>query len=187
MSLKRKPLAQRRERLRSGQAARRDGVGRGVQYRSRSWWTIVERMSSPGPVEKNKALVLKFNEQVFNHHDIDAVERFLAPTHFNHVSGTTGVEDFKQVVHLVLAVAPDSRSTVDEVVAEGDNVVVFLTWTGTHSGEVELAGRKISPTGARFSVRHVHRYRVVDGLIAEHSAVRDDLGLLIQLEQAAGS
>ena len=169
-----------------GQAARTYRTGRSTDDRRRSWRPIVEPMS-PGSVEKNKALVLEFNEQVFNHHDIDAVERFLSPTHFNHVSGMTGVEDFKRVVHLVFAFAPDSRSTVDEVVAEGDNVVLFLTWTGTHRGKLQLAGRKISPTGASFSVRHVHRYRVVGDLIVEHSAVRDDLALLVQLEEAARS
>lgn len=31
----------------------------------------------------------------------------------------------------------------------------------------------------------VHRYRVVEGRIVEHSAVRDDLALLRQLEDAA--
>ena len=31
------------------------------------------------------------------------------------------------------------------------------------------------------SVRHVHLYRVADGKIAEHWAVRDDLGMLLQL------
>ena len=142
---------------------------------------------SADQVERNKALVLKFNEDVFNRHDIDALERFLAPEHFNHVSGSTGVEDFKRVVHLVLAFAPDSRSTVEEVIAEGDRVVLFLTWTGTHGGELELAGRRFPPTGKKFSVRHVHRYRVVDDLIVEHSALRDDLGLLLQLEESRGS
>ena len=40
---------------------------------------------------------------------------------------------------------------------------------------------KIPPSGKHFSVRHVHLYRVTDGRITEHWAVRDDLGLLLQI------
>ncbi|MDP8908704.1 MAG: ester cyclase [Chloroflexota bacterium] len=137
------------------------------------------------PTESNKSLILRFNDEVFNHHDVDAVERFLAADHFNHVSGATGVQDFKQIVRYILNFAPESRSEIDELVAEGDQVVAFLTWTGTHRGEVQVAGRAFPPTGARFSVRQVHRYRVVDGRIVEHAAIRDDLALLRQLEDAA--
>lgn len=135
--------------------------------------------------ESNKSLIVRFNDEVFNQHDVDSVERFLAADHFNEVSGATGVEDFKRIVRYILGFAPDSRSQIATIVAEGDQVVVFLTWSGTHGGEVQLAGRTFSPTGARFSVRQVHRYRVVEGRIVEHSAVRDDLALLRQLEDAA--
>ncbi len=134
--------------------------------------------------ESNKSLIMRFNDEVFNQHDVDAVERFLAGDHFNEVSGATGVEDFKRIVRYILTFAPDSRSEIDVIVAEGDQVVAFLTWSGTHHGEVQLAGRTFSPTGARFSVRQAHCYRVVEGRIVEHSAVRDDLALLRQLEDA---
>ncbi len=137
-------------------------------------------------IERNKSLIVRFNEEVFNDHRVDAVDRFLAEDHFNEVSGASGVEDFKRIVRYILDFAPDSRSQIDSVVAEGDEVVVFLTWTGTHRGDVQMAGRSFPPTGARFSVHQVHRYRVVDERIVEHAAVRDDLSLLRQLEDAAG-
>lgn len=136
---------------------------------------------SEASVEANKALVMRFNEEVFNNHDLAAVDRFLSTDHFNHVTGASGADDFKRIVKTVLSVAPDSRSEVDEVVAEGDTVVLFLTWSGTHQGDVTLAGRRILPSGIKFAVAHVHRYRVVDGAITEHFAVRDDLSLLRQL------
>jgi predicted ester cyclase len=38
------------------------------------------------------------------------------------------------------------------------------------------------PTGRRFSVQHMHMYRVADdNKLAEHWACRDDLGQLAQL------
>lgn len=137
-------------------------------------------------VKANKSLILRFNEEVFNEHRVDAVDRFLSDDHFNQVSGAAGPEDFKRIVRYILDFAPDSRSEINTVVAEGDQVVVFLTWSGTHRGEVQIGGRRFPATGVRFSVQQVHRYRVLDGRIVEHAAVRDDLSLLRQLEDAAG-
>ena len=51
------------------------------------------------------------------------------------------------------------------------------TMTGTHQGELE--GK--APTGERVAVQQSHWFRVVDGKVAEHWAVRDDLGMLQQL------
>ena len=39
----------------------------------------------------------------------------------------------------------------------------------------------IPPTGRRLAVRQAHMLRLHDGLIREHWAVRDDLGVLVQL------
>ncbi|HVF78177.1 MAG TPA: ester cyclase [Solirubrobacteraceae bacterium] len=109
-------------------------------------------------IEGNKSLIVRFNEE----------------------SGASGTEDFKRIVRYILDFAPDSRSEINTLVAEGDQVVVFLTWSGTHRGEVRIAGRRFPPTAARFSVQQVHRYRVLDRRIVEHAAVRDDLSLLRQ-------
>ncbi len=39
----------------------------------------------------------------------------------------------------------------------------------------------IAPTGKRFSVEHIHIFRITDGKLSEHWAVRDDLGMTRQL------
>ena len=39
----------------------------------------------------------------------------------------------------------------------------------------------VKPTGKRVEVLHFHSFRVRGGQITEHAAVRDDLGMLIQL------
>ena len=126
-------------------------------------------------------LILGFNEAVFNGHDVDAVDRFMAADVLNRVTGRRGLDEFKAVVRYVLQVAPDTRSTVDEVIAEDSRVALFLTWSGTHQGEIRMPDRTIAPTRKAFAVRHVHLYRVADETIIEHSAVRDDLGLLRQI------
>jgi len=39
----------------------------------------------------------------------------------------------------------------------------------------------VAPTGKRVTVLQFHSFRIQDGLISEHAAVRDDLGMVLQL------
>ncbi len=66
---------------------------------------------------------------------------------------------------------------VQDIVAEGDRVVIRVLCKGTHVGE--LMG--IPPTGKSFEVQQFHEYRIQDGKIAEHWACRDDIGMMRQL------
>jgi len=81
---------------------------------------------------------------------------------------------------------PDWKMTIDRLIARGDEVVVLMTVTGTHkavsqrpvNGGVYLG---VAPTGKSFSVLHTHWFTLKDGLIVEHRATRDDLGMSRQL------
>jgi predicted ester cyclase len=77
----------------------------------------------------------------------------------------------------LFSVFPDRRFDIEDAVADGDKVAVRGTCSATHEGE--LWG--ILPTGERFAVEQVHWFRVADGKVAEHWAVRDDLGLMRQI------
>jgi predicted ester cyclase len=132
-------------------------------------------------IEENKALVRRLNQEAFNQGDATAPEKYLAPDFLNHVSGKRGIEDFRRIMGYVQAIFPDGQTTVDQEVAEGDLVMQVLTSTGTHLGELRMPWGTIPPTGKRVSWQSVRIYRVVDGKIVEHWAVRDDLTLLMQL------
>ena len=59
--------------------------------------------------------------------------------------------------------------------------------TGTHLGEPALPEifsgmlRGVAPTGRRVEVLQYHDFLIRGELIAAHAAVRDDLGMLLQL------
>ena len=74
-------------------------------------------------------------------------------------------------------VFPDHRFDIDDAAADGETVAVRGTMTGTHEGE--LMG--LSPTGRCVAAQQSHWFRIEDGKVAEHWAVRDDLGMLQQL------
>jgi predicted ester cyclase len=71
---------------------------------------------------------------------------------------------------------------VDQEIAERDLVVQLITSTATQTGEVlHTPWGPIAPTGKHVSWQSARIYRIVDGKIAEHWAIRDDLGMLRQL------
>jgi steroid delta-isomerase-like uncharacterized protein len=63
------------------------------------------------------------------------------------------------------------------MVAEGDTVVTYKTFTGTHWGEF----MGIPATGKRVTVRVMDFIRIRDGKVAEHWNIVDVAGLLAQL------
>ena len=131
--------------------------------------------------EENKSIVRRFNEEVFGGGDVDAVDRYLAPDILNHPTGVRGTEDWKRIVRHTKSHFPTSSMTIEHLIAEDDIVMIHITWSGTQQGEIRMPWGTIPPSGKSYTVQHVHIYRIVDGKIAEHWAVREDLGLLLQM------
>lgn len=131
-------------------------------------------------VEENKELVRRYTREVFDEGEVDAVDRYLAPDFYNHVTGRSGTDDFKQLA-AELGDAPGSTNVIDLLVAEGEYVVALMTITRTLNKEMSAFGFTLPASGQPYTVTHVHIYRVVDGKICEHWAVRDDLSMLRQL------
>ncbi|HEY7122375.1 MAG TPA: ester cyclase [Ktedonobacterales bacterium] len=131
--------------------------------------------------EVNKAIVRRIWEEVFNRRNLALADELLTPDSINHETppGVTaeGPESLKQIVTMLKAAFPDFRMTVEDMIAEGDQVVSRTTLSGTHQGTF----MGIPPTGKRFRQQQIHVVRVSDGKAAEHWAVRDDVGMMQQL------
>jgi steroid delta-isomerase-like uncharacterized protein len=81
---------------------------------------------------------------------------------------------------------PDWKMEIVEMVAEGDSVAVRCRVSGTHRRVATRAVNGgllvgVQPTGKHFEVQHIHWDKVRDGMIADHSTSRDDLGMTQQL------
>jgi predicted ester cyclase len=129
--------------------------------------------------EANKSVVQEFYDQ-WNSGPID-FERLVHPDVTNHQPDKEpegGLDKFRQAIEGVTGAVPDSNWTTLRLIAEGDFVVCHNSWSGTYRGNV-FRGVP-SPQGKRFSVEHVHIYRIADDRIAEHWVVRDDLGMMLQ-------
>jgi predicted ester cyclase len=131
-------------------------------------------------LEENKALVRRYTREVFDEGNVAAVDRYLAPDFYNHVTGRTGTDDFKVLARQV-GQAGGTTNVIEFLVAEGDLVVAYMTIARTLNADLRAFGFTFPGDGRSYTVTHVHIYRVAGGKIREHWAVRDDLSMLRQL------
>ena len=130
-------------------------------------------------LEENKALVRRFVEVVQNQHNLDAIDELYSPDFVDH-SGTAsqpGIEGTKVLFSMMFAAFPDLHFTIHMQLAEGDQVMTYKTFHGTHQGH--FLG--IPPTGKQVAVDVIDIVTVKDGKITEHWTVSDMLGMLQQL------
>jgi len=86
-------------------------------------------------------------------------------------------EALRQHITAMEAAFPRYELIAEDMIAEGDKVVVRATVRGTHRGE--LMG--IPPTGKEVSAGGILIYRITGAKIVEHWMQFDDLGTLQQL------
>ena len=131
-------------------------------------------------VEENKAVVRRFVDEVQNDRNWDVFDELHAEDYVNH-SAPPGVpadrEGQKMYLGAFMSAFPDCRFTVDDMIAEGDQVVTKKTFTGTHTAD--LSG--IPPTGKQVTLQFADIMRVRDGQIVEHWLAMDQLSFLQQL------
>lgn len=104
-------------------------------------------------------------------------EDMLAEDFFDHVSGRRGAGIWAQVASWMTATFADPQVDVHDVMTRADRLMVWMTVTATHVGAGFPRLRDVSVTGKRVAWMHVHIFRVSDGRITEHRAVRDDYGM----------
>ncbi len=130
--------------------------------------------------EDNKALNRRFVEEVINQGNIEAIDELIDPGVVDHAAlpgFPTGREGAKQFFAMMRSAFPDLHLTIEDMIAEGDKVVMRSTWSGTHQGEF----MGIPATGRRVTVSAIDISRVADGRIVEHWEQSDALGLMQQL------
>ena len=112
-------------------------------------------------LEENMAIVRQFIDAYNkNKQNLDVLDEFLAPDYFDHThqSGPDGV---KQVFKLAFQAFMDWYETIEENIAEGDNVLARVKATGTRTGE----WMGLAPTGKNVTSMMVDIFRVVNGNI----------------------
>jgi lactoylglutathione lyase len=126
-----------------------------------------------------------FRRQAEGDHTV--LDELVAADLVNHAAGPQGREGLKAILRTIEVDLGPVTVEQHHLVGEGDLVAQHLTLHGTHRASTMplLAGTPVSALAAAWTFIHI--WRVADGMIVEHWACRDDLGMLEQLRSRADS
>lgn len=136
---------------------------------------------------ENRAIARRFREGLWNSGDLSIAEEVVAPgcTIHARVPFTTdfahGPEALGQLVLFYHLAFSEIRVTADQIVAEGDTVVVRWTARGRNTGD--LLG--LPPTGRAAVITGMDMLRIAGGKVVEGWVSWDALSLLEQLTAPA--
>jgi lactoylglutathione lyase len=101
----------------------------------------------------------------------------------NHAAGPQGREGLKAILRTIDEDLGPVAVEQHHLIGEADLVAQHLTLHGTHRGSSMplLAGTPVS--GRSTTWTFIHIWRVADGMIVEHWACRDDMGLREQVRR----
>ncbi|MEO7369853.1 MAG: ester cyclase [Ilumatobacteraceae bacterium] len=116
--------------------------------------------------------------------DTAVLDDLVATDLVNHAAGLQGREGLRKILQTTEHDLGPVSFEQHHLIAEGDLVVQHLTMHGTHRASTMplLAGAPVSHRPAAWTFIHI--WRVADGMIVEHWACRDDLGLIRKLANA---
>ena len=129
---------------------------------------------------QNKELVRRFMEEVQNEHRYESIDELCQPDqlldHPEIPEPVRGTDILREKVQQMEVALPNMHFTIEDLVAEGDQVAVRFTLRGTQTGPfgpVKASGKSIDQSGMTV-------YDVRDGKLAA-ARIREDL--LAMLDQ----
>ena len=130
---------------------------------------------------ENEAIVRRAFDEIAQG-DLAWADETAAASFVRHDLGGTfpdviGLESLKRFVTALRFAFPDIQMTLEDVISDGDRVVVRFTVHATHKGHI----LGIAPTGRRVTWAGINIYRVANGKIQETWQLADTLGLMRQL------
>jgi steroid delta-isomerase-like uncharacterized protein len=135
--------------------------------------------------EKNKAVLNRFWEEVWDQGKLDVVDEIFHENFVDHglAPGLTkqGPEGAKEAVMQFRNAMPDLYLKAHDLIAEGDKVLTLWESGGTQTGPLKSARGEIPASGKRGVVHGMTLNRVEDGKIIEAWDNFDILGMLQQL------
>lgn len=109
------------------------------------------------------------------------MERHIAPGFVRHDPGlpfaVKGPDGVKQLHDVLMPAFPDMQLPLLDFVAEGEKVLVRLKVQATHTGPFG----DMAPTGKRIDIDVLDLFQIRDGVLIEHWALLDNLGMMKQL------
>jgi steroid delta-isomerase-like uncharacterized protein len=138
-----------------------------------------------------KQLINRFVEELWNERRLDVADAIFAKDCVTHQLGSgvppdavpRGPQEIKEHVTSWIASFPDLHFSIEQMLSEGDRVMMQLLIEGTHQG-VWLG---IPASGKKMQIRMFTVHRVMQGKIVEDWVLVESLGVLQQLGVVANT
>ena len=129
--------------------------------------------------DDNKRLVRRFVDEVLAGGRVEPIDELVAADFVSHTWDMTdaGRDKLKATTPQMHERLTDVEMTVDDLVAEGDQVVARLTSSATPTGDF----MGVPAAGKRYTIGEIHWFRLRDGQLIEHWHQIDGLGMMRQL------
>ncbi len=127
-------------------------------------------------IQSNKAVVRSFFEQLLNHKDTSILPSIVSAD-FKGPEGESGFNGFMESLTPLLTSFPNIHYEIKSIIAEGNNVFVQWTWTGTQATPY----RGISEIGKTISNDGMGLFHLTNGKIDQAQVQTDRLGFLQSL------
>jgi predicted ester cyclase len=131
-------------------------------------------------LEGNKQLCRDYF-QAFLKGDKAWMKKHIAPTFVRHDPGlpfeVKGPDGVAKLHDVLMPAFPDMELPLLDFIAEGDKVLVRLKVKGTHTGPFG----DMAATGKKIDIDVLDLFQFKDGVLVEHWALLDNLGMLKQL------
>jgi len=150
--------------------------------KARAWTTLVLSVCLMGcQAQRNKVCFRRFVDAV-NDRDLARLDDYVTSDFVRHCQATPDVEvkcieDFKRFLNNDFEGIPDSVVGINWLVAEGDKVAFYCTYSGTQTGPIG----PFAPLGKRAVLDFAGVHRFENGRIAETWLTWDNLSMLTQL------
>jgi len=128
--------------------------------------------------EENKTIHRRVYEKIWNKGNLDVVDEIIDDDYIYHpLPQRRGPEGYKTMYHGFAEAFFGFHCEIEDMIAEGDKVMVRTTITGTHARE--FLG--VAPTGKQISVTEIAVVRIEDGKIIEEWGSPDFFSMMQQL------
>ena len=137
--------------------------------------------------EGNKAVVRQI-EEAWDTGNLDALDPLFEPNFVAHMAipgMPPGLAGAKMAHQMSLQSFPDRRTTIEDIIADGDQVAVRVRMRGTNRGGLAWMG--VPANGNKVDTSWISIYRLANGKVVEHRAVMDLLGMKQQLDAVPAS
>lgn len=115
-----------------------------------------------------------------------SVKALFSPDFYDNVSGQRGLVIFDVIGRALDESFADRRIDHHATMFDDDRVMIWYTLYGRHIGNGFPRMRDCAVRGAEVAWPQLHVFRVHDGKVIEHWAIRDDYAMLEQLNRPGG-